>query len=108
RAREGPARHHVVQPQLAEPDGVWRRGVSGVAVGRGLVGAGRLHGAAERARDRVGPGAVRGLRTCRRSVRGGPALRAAVRGALVGDAALASTSRLTLLTPRPSLRAACV
>ncbi len=43
----GPARHHVIQPQLAEPHGARRRGVPREPRGRRRLRARRLHGAAE-------------------------------------------------------------
>ena len=54
RADAGPARDHVVQSQLAEPHGPRRRRLSRQPRRRRRVGAGRLHGAAERARPGVG------------------------------------------------------
>ena len=50
----GPARDHVVQPQLAEPHGPRRRRLPRQPRRRRRVGAARLHGAAERARPRLG------------------------------------------------------
>ena len=50
----GPARDHVVQPQLAEPHGRRRRRLPREPRGRRGVGAGRLHGAAQRAGSDVG------------------------------------------------------
>ena len=50
----GPARDHVVQSQLAEPDGPRRRGLSRQPRGRRRLGAPRLHGAAVRAGARCG------------------------------------------------------
>ena len=70
RARERPARDHLVQPQLAEPHGPRRRRLSRESFGRCRLGAGRLHGAAERTRDRLGPRHVR-------SVKGSPLSRRA-------------------------------
>ena len=61
RADRRPARDHVVQPQLAEPHGPRRRRLPGEPRGRRRLGARRLHGAADRARARVGRGIVRGL-----------------------------------------------
>ena len=54
RADAGPARDHVVQPQLAEPHGRRRRGLPREPRRRRRLGAPRLHGAAERARPRLG------------------------------------------------------
>ena len=55
---EGPARHHVLQPELAEPHGSRRRRVSGESCGRGRVGAARVHGAAGRARPLLESGGI--------------------------------------------------
>ena len=54
RARKRAARDHLVQSQLAESHGPWRRRLSREPRGRRRIGARRLHGAAERARARVG------------------------------------------------------
>ena len=56
---QGPARDHLVQPQLAESDGRRRRRVSREPRGRRRLGAARLHGAARRARSDVEPGRIR-------------------------------------------------
>ena len=56
---ERPARDHVVQPQLAEPDGPRRRRLPGQPGGCRRLGAPRLHGPALRAGARVGAGNVR-------------------------------------------------
>ena len=61
RADRGPARDHVVQSQLAEPHGTRRRRLSRQPRRRRRVRARRLHGAAERARTRLGPREVRRL-----------------------------------------------
>src|SRR5262249_33018363 len=60
-ARAGRARDHVVQSELAEPDGRWRRGLPREPIRGGGVRARGLHGAAVRAGAGVGPGVVRGL-----------------------------------------------
>ena len=59
------ARDHVVQSQLAESHGARRRGLPRQPGDRRRVGAGRLHGAADRARPELGRGAVR-CRECAR------------------------------------------
>jgi 3-isopropylmalate/(R)-2-methylmalate dehydratase large subunit len=56
-----PARHHLVQSQLAESHGPRRRGLPREPGGGRGVGAARIHGAAQRARTRLGTGALRGL-----------------------------------------------
>ena len=53
-----PARDHVVQSQLAEPHGARRRGLPRQSRGRRRVGARRLHGAAERAGNRMEAGGL--------------------------------------------------
>ena len=53
RALAGPARDHVVQPELAESHGPWGRGLSRQPRGRRRLGAHRIHGAPRRARPRV-------------------------------------------------------
>ena len=60
-ARQRPARDHVVQPQLAEPHGLWRRGLSRLALCRCRLRPGRLHGAAERAGPGMGCRQIRGI-----------------------------------------------
>ncbi len=61
------ARHHDLQPELAEPDGLRRGRLPGEPGGRGGVGARRLHGAPRRARPVVGSGTVR----CMKAAAGG-------------------------------------
>ena len=54
RADRRPARHHVIQPELAEPDGPRRRRLPREPRRRRRLGAGGLHGAAQRAGPRLG------------------------------------------------------
>ena len=54
RADAGPARDHVLQPQLAEPDGPGRRGLSRLPGRRRRLRPARLHGPALRAGPRPG------------------------------------------------------
>ena len=51
----GPARDHVLQPELAEPHGRGRRGLPREPRRRGGLGPRRLHGPAVRARPGLGP-----------------------------------------------------
>ena len=57
-AGERTARHHVIQPELAEPHGFGRRRVSGKSCGGGGVGASRIYGATGRARSGLERGGV--------------------------------------------------
>src|SRR4030095_11205696 len=61
RARARAAGDHLVQSQLAEPDGPRRRRLSREPGGGRRVGAPRVHGAAERARHRLEARALRGV-----------------------------------------------
>ena len=91
-ARQGPARDHVVQPQLAEPHGPRRRGLPRIAVGRCGVSAGRLHGAADRAGAAVGSGEVRCLIRPHDLAEGCPACGVTSRKSGATSAARANTS----------------
>ncbi len=61
RAHPGPAGHHVVQSQLAEPDGLRGRGIPRQPRRRRGLGAGGLHGPAGRARPGLEPRPLRRL-----------------------------------------------
>src|SRR5262245_13433452 len=65
RAQAGAARHHLVQPQLAEPDGRRRRGIPGEPGGGGGLRARRLHGATFGTRAHMGSRTIWGLITSR-------------------------------------------
>ena len=69
RADAGPARHHVVQSQLAEPHGPRRRRLPREPGRRRRVRAPRVHGAAVRAGPDVGRRALRRLMRSRRCER---------------------------------------
>ena len=100
RARQGPARDHVVQPQLAEPHGPRRRGLPRQPRGRRRVRAARLHGAAAASSGSSGT-----PRSSASDLERGPAGEGPQDLALSADRAVPHRAPARLRRPRALLRA---